>query len=121
VTAVNPRIEHAHGQPSRLDADYWLSNCHGFLVDSSSGEVGVVEDVYQGRRGPRLVVVASGWFGRTLGLVRVEDVTAIYPDQERLVLGRTPAFHAPPPGRVQRLMQRFTSGPLLRRSTRSAG
>jgi hypothetical protein len=107
--------------PSRLDADYWLGNCHGFLVDSPSGEVGVVEDVYQGRRGPRLLVVASGWFGRSLGLVRVEDVAAIYPDEERLVLGRTPAFHAPSPGRMRRLMQRFASVRLPPRSTRSAG
>jgi hypothetical protein len=33
----------------KLEAEYWLRHCHGFLVDSESGEdVGVVDDVALG-------------------------------------------------------------------------
>jgi hypothetical protein len=72
-----------------LDAEYWLSNCHGFLVDSEAGkEIGVVDDVEVEHGSGRAValVVASGWFGRHLRTIAVADVQAILPSEERLVV-----------------------------------
>lgn len=72
-----------------LDAEYWLSHCHGFLVDSESGEgVGVVDDVELGSGSDRVValVVASGWFGRHVRTIAVADVQAIVPNERRLVV-----------------------------------
>jgi hypothetical protein len=37
-------------QGMTLDPEYWLSNCHGFLVDSEAEEIGVVDDVELGDR-----------------------------------------------------------------------
>lgn len=78
-----------------LDPEYWLRRCHGFLVDSESSEgVGVVDDVELASGSNRAVglVVASGWFGRHLQTLAVEDLQAIEPSERRLVVksaGRT--------------------------------
>lgn len=72
-----------------LDGEYWLCNCHGFLVDSEAGEeIGVVDDVEveQGSGQAVALVVASGWFGRHLRTIAVADVQAIIPSEERLVV-----------------------------------
>lgn len=104
-----------HLRLPRVDPEYWLSNCHGFLVDSPAGEVGVIDDVYFGRRRPRLLIVASRWFGRSLSLVPVEEVIAIYPAEERIVLAVRPAGHAAPPGRVERFARRAWAAATARR------
>src|SRR5918996_296451 len=48
---------------SNLDPEYWLSNCHGFLVDSEAGkEIGVVDDVeleHGSGRGVALVSIGT--------------------------------------------------------------
>jgi hypothetical protein len=77
----------------RLDPEYWLSNCHGFLVDSEGDEeIGVVDDVELEQDSGRAaaIVVASGWFGRRRRRIPVADVRAIFPSQERLVVGESP-------------------------------
>jgi sporulation protein YlmC with PRC-barrel domain len=74
---------------ANLDPEYWLSNCHGFLVDSELGkEIGVVDDVELEPASGRAValVVASGWFGRRLRTIPVSDVLRIIPSEERLVV-----------------------------------
>jgi sporulation protein YlmC with PRC-barrel domain len=77
-----------------LDPEYWLCNCHGFLVDSESGaEIGVVDDVELEPRSGRAValVLASGWFGRSVRRISVADVQTIVPSQERLVVSDSEA------------------------------
>jgi sporulation protein YlmC with PRC-barrel domain len=74
---------------SNLDPEYWLSNCHGFLVDSELGrDIGVVNDIHLEPSSGRAValVVASGWFGRRLRTIPVSDVLRIIPSEERLVV-----------------------------------
>jgi sporulation protein YlmC with PRC-barrel domain len=72
-----------------LDPEYWLCNCHDFLVDSEAGEeIGVVDDVEleQGSGRAVALVVAVGWFGRHVRKISVGDVQAIVPSEERLVV-----------------------------------
>jgi uncharacterized protein YrrD len=74
---------------ANLDPEYWLANCHGFLVDSELGrDIGVVEDVVLEPSSGRAftLVVASGWFGRRLRTIPVVDVQRIIPSEERLVV-----------------------------------
>jgi hypothetical protein len=74
---------------SNLDPEYWLSNCHGFLVDSELGrDVGVVDDVELEPASGRAaaLVVASGWFGRRLCTIPVSRVLRIVPSEKRLVV-----------------------------------
>jgi sporulation protein YlmC with PRC-barrel domain len=74
---------------ANLDPEYWLSNCHGFLVDSELGrEIGVVDDVELEPASGRAIalVVASGWFGRRLRTIPVSDVQRIVPSEERLIV-----------------------------------
>jgi hypothetical protein len=76
-----------------LDAEYWLNHCHGFLVDSESGEgVGVVDDVELASGSDRAVVliVVSGRFGRHIRRTAVADVQAIVPSERRLVVTDAP-------------------------------
>jgi uncharacterized protein YrrD len=76
-----------------LDPEYWLGHCHGFLVDSESGEgVGVVDDVELAPGSDRAVVlvVASGWFGRRVRRIAVADVQAIIPSERRLIVTDAP-------------------------------
>ena len=77
-------------QLPRLERDYWLSRSHDFRVVGPSGELGRVEDVYRTRRGPRLLLVVSGFLGRAAQVIRIEDVAAIFPDERRVVLEHDP-------------------------------
>jgi sporulation protein YlmC with PRC-barrel domain len=86
-----------------LDPEYWLSNCHGFLVDSESGrDMGVVEDVELERSSGRALalVVASGWFGRRVQTVPVAHVQTIFPRERRLVVMDPAGPPDVPPERV---------------------
>jgi sporulation protein YlmC with PRC-barrel domain len=79
-----------HVRGTNLDPEYWLSNCHGFLVDSELGrDVGVVDDVElePASRRAAALVVASGWFGRRLCTIPVSRVLRIIPSEKRLVVG----------------------------------
>jgi sporulation protein YlmC with PRC-barrel domain len=71
------------------DLEYWLANCHDFLVDSEEGEeIGVVDDVEleQDSGHPIALIVACGWFGRKVSPIPVENVRAIIPDEKRVVV-----------------------------------
>lgn len=86
-----------------LDPEYWLANCHGFLVDSESGrDMGVVEDVELEHSSGRALalVVASGWFGRRRQTVPVEHVQTIFPRERRLVVTDPAGAPGVPPKRV---------------------
>jgi uncharacterized protein YrrD len=74
--------------PAPRDRDYWLSRSRGFRVFAASEEIGAVDDVYENRRGPRLLLVASGFLGRDGRIVPVEDVVAIDPEEGRIELAR---------------------------------
>jgi sporulation protein YlmC with PRC-barrel domain len=105
------RDERAHGwlievdidlRGANLDPEYWLSNCHGFLVDSELGrEIGVVDDVELEPASGRAValVVASGWFGRRLRTIPVSDVQRIVPSEERLIVRDPERLSDVSPGR----------------------
>jgi uncharacterized protein YrrD len=79
-----------------LDPEYWLRHCHGFLVDSESGEgVGLVDDVEvaPGSDHAAALIVAAGRFGRHVQTIDVADVRAIVPSERRLIVkdGARPA------------------------------
>ena len=71
-----------------LDPDYWLCRCEGFRVDSSAGRVGFVEEVrFRSRLDrPDALAVRTGFLGRRLLLVPVEEVEELAPREGRLVL-----------------------------------
>ncbi len=74
---------------ANLDAEYWLSHCEGFFVDSEAGkEIGVVDEVQleHGSGRASALVVAHGWFGRRVQTIPVADVRAIVPSEERIVV-----------------------------------
>jgi hypothetical protein len=68
--------------------EYWLSNCHGFLVDTpAGGRVGVVDEVRADTDSGRAASfeIAAGWFGRRRFLLPVENVYVILPLERRLL------------------------------------
>lgn len=73
-----------------LDAERCLSESEGFLVQSASGEpIGVVEEVrVDARSGKAEFDVRAGWFGRHRFSAQGEEVVAILPGTERLILDR---------------------------------
>lgn len=74
---------------ANLDREYWLCNCHDFLVDTESGEgVGIVDDVELAPGSDQAValVVSSGWFGRHVRKIAAADVRAILPSERRLIV-----------------------------------
>jgi hypothetical protein len=84
-----------------LDPEHWLRTCHGFLVDSESGEsVGVVDEVQLAPDSDHAVAlaVATGWSGRHVRTITTADVQAIVPTERRLVVKDT-AARSPAAGR----------------------
>jgi hypothetical protein len=75
---------------------YWLRRCHGFRVHSSEGRVGIVEDVLYGAEydRPSALVVRTGLLRHRLELVAIEEVDAVYPRLERVVLRARPGARA---------------------------
>jgi hypothetical protein len=73
-------------------AAYWLRRCHGFRVDSPEGRVGIVEDVLYGAEydRPSALVVRTGLLRQRLQVVAMEEVDAVYPRLERVVLRARP-------------------------------
>jgi sporulation protein YlmC with PRC-barrel domain len=72
-----------------LDPEHWLRTCHGFLVDSESGEsVGVVDNVQlaQDSKHAIALAVATGWSGRHMRTIATADVQAIVPSERRLIV-----------------------------------
>jgi hypothetical protein len=81
TTSVNDPRESSFGR------DYWLRRCHGFLVESSAGRVGVVkETLYGPTMEPEQLVVGAGLLGRRDLLVPVTAVVEILPRERRIVV-----------------------------------
>ena len=78
--------------PRGEQCTYWLRRCHGFRVDSPEGRVGVVEDVLYGGAydRPSALVVRTGLLRQRLEVVAIEEVDAVYPRLERVVLRARP-------------------------------
>ena len=74
-----------------IDPAYWLDHCHGFLVDSPGGSVGVVDDVITAGDSDRAegLVIATGWFGRRRITIGVNDVREIDPRGRRLAISQS--------------------------------
>lgn len=88
-----------------MEPFYWLNHCHGFLVDSADGEVGVVDEVLptDGSQA-EAIVVAIGWFRRRRVTVGVDDVEEILPHQRRLAV-RQPLGAKSPTTWFQRILR----------------
>jgi PRC-barrel domain protein len=70
-------------------ADYWLRNCHGFLIGTPSDQaMGVVDDVHLNPSTGEVVSIeaSGGWFGRRRFTVPVERVGGILPVERRLLI-----------------------------------
>jgi hypothetical protein len=74
-------------------AAYWLRRCHGFRVDTPEGRVGVVEDVLYGAEHdrPSALVVRTGLLRQRRELIPIDDVDAVEPRRERVVLCARPS------------------------------
>jgi hypothetical protein len=71
--------------------EYWLSRCHGFLVETPTGDaIGVVDDVHVDQPSGQAisVAVAAGWFGRRRFSVPADNVRVILPHERRLLIDR---------------------------------
>ena len=70
-----------------LDQEYWLAHCEGYRVDSEIGRIGLVEEVCSTPTGhPDLLVLRAGRFVRRRLLVPAEEVMAVAPREERIVV-----------------------------------
>lgn len=75
-----------------FDSDYWLCRCEGFLVDSPTGHLGVVEGLRFGSRVDRPDALAVR--SRRVGghrLVAVSEVVEIDPTKRLIKLGTAPS------------------------------
>jgi hypothetical protein len=72
--------------------DSWLRRCEGFRVDSPHGRVGFVEEVRYASRldRPDVIAVRTGRLGRPLLIVPVAEIAQMLPQEERIVLHRSP-------------------------------
>jgi hypothetical protein len=82
-----------------LDAERCLRECEGFRVESVTGEpVGVVNALELDPQCGTVIglVLCLGWFGRRRLTIGREDVVAILPSAERLILARPAESYSPP-------------------------
>ena len=70
-----------------IDQEYWLAHCEGYRVDSDAGQLGLVDEVCSTPTGhPDLLVLRAGRFGHRRLLVPAEEVMAVTPREERIVV-----------------------------------
>lgn len=75
-------------ETARPSAAAWLSECHGFRVESQDGTVGFVEELL-GRDDdplPTVLLVRAGRLGRRQLAVATGTVAAVLPREGRVVL-----------------------------------
>jgi hypothetical protein len=71
----------------RFDRAYWLRNCRRFRVEAPDRRLGTVADVGFGADGePAVLIVRADLFRRRVGHVPVDQVEAIVPEEERIIL-----------------------------------
>ena len=87
-------------QRSSFDANYWLSHCEGYLVETPNGRIGTVENVRFGKRldRPDELLVRQGTIRRHLVWIATDEVAVINPRELRLRLKGMPRLGAPPAG-----------------------
>ena len=74
-----------------FDRAYWLRNCRRFQVEAPDRRLGTVDDVGFGADGePAVLILRAGLFRRRVGHVPVDQIEAIVPEEERIVLHRSP-------------------------------
>jgi hypothetical protein len=75
----------------RFDRPYWLRNCRRFRVEAPDHRLGTVDDVGFGADGePAVLIVRAGLFKRRVGRVPVDQIETIVPEEEKVVLHRSP-------------------------------
>lgn len=82
-----------------LDAERFLSQSEGFLVDSASGDpIGIVNDVRLDARSGKAVEfdVCLGSLGHDHLAVPAEEIVAVLPGSKRLILDRPPESRGGP-------------------------
>jgi hypothetical protein len=67
---------------------YWVAHSEGYRVAVGTKRIGLVQETLIDHRNPKssLLVVRSGILGRRIMLVRSDDVAAITPREQRLLL-----------------------------------
>ena len=87
-------------QRSSFDANFWLSHCEGYLVETPSGRIGTVEHVRFGKRldRPDELLVRQGTIRRHLVSIATDEVAVINPRELRLRLKGLPGVSPPPQG-----------------------
>jgi hypothetical protein len=73
---------------SSYDHAYWLRRCEGFLVETTTAQIGRVTGIRYGEttNEPEGLEVRAGLFGRKRFVISVHDITEIDPEQRRLRL-----------------------------------
>jgi hypothetical protein len=67
---------------------YWLRRCEGFLVEMPTKRIGRVAGIRYGERSnePAVLEVRTGFLGRRLLLISVDEVAEIAPETRRILL-----------------------------------
>ena len=83
MSAIMVDLEH-----SCWTADYLLSHCERYRVESSEGGLGYVEEVVRSSDDdePVALLVRTDPGDRSLVAVPIEDVLELHPDGERIVI-----------------------------------
>jgi hypothetical protein len=84
------RIELPH-MPLADDRDRWLSRCDQFAVYAGGRLLGTVDGIRYGSRAdrPDLIEVRGGPFGRRLLVLSVDEVEAVLPDEQAVLVDET--------------------------------
>jgi hypothetical protein len=78
----------------RMDPDYWLAHCHGFLVNSPTADIDVIDEVMLGPGGqPEALLVRAGGFRGHELVLAVEDVVEIVPEARAIGVRGLPEAH----------------------------
>jgi hypothetical protein len=104
-------------RPGSSGFGYWLRRCEGFRADSPQGRVGFVEELRHSSsvEEPDAIAVRAGLFSSLFLIVPTGEVEEIVPEQERMLLRRSPRLTATQ--RTRELGRRLQ----LPRSTRERG
>jgi hypothetical protein len=76
--------------------DRWLGRCEGFRVESERGRIGYVEEVlFSSEWGPpEFLRVRGGRLGQLRLVITIDEVQAIFPREELIVVRRPTVIQA---------------------------
>jgi hypothetical protein len=94
----------------RMDPEYWLAHCRGFLVNSPRAYIGVVDEVMVNPGGqPEALLVRAGCLRLRDVIFAVEDVVEIVPQAKVIGVRGLPVAHEPEPAHDRTVVSKALS------------